>query len=167
MSADTMPAANVDLPAPTAPGNATEAAAAINGMIHDDKFRTRLLSGDHLALREWNGAHAVHEAGYTADELLDENAKAPVFKNAAGGPTPAQLGTVELFRNLGISEPAIRQFFEGKPVPRAEYRLVEVWKSERMSNKEWAGRYLAGDKGAAREMMLANVVLSNGYEGEQ
>jgi hypothetical protein len=167
MSADTTTDANAGRPVQAPPGNATEAAAKITALVHDPKFRDRLLSGDHEALQEWNGAHAVYGAGYTADELLDENATAPLFKGAVGGPSPAQLGTVELFRSVGISEPAIRQFFEGKPVSRAEHRLVEVWKSERMSNKEWTARYLGGDKGAQREMMLANIVLSNGYEGQQ
>ena len=47
----------------------------------------------------------------------------------------------------------------------AEYAAAKVLHAQRMSDREWSARFLAGDKSAAREMKLLEIIITNGPEG--
>ena len=66
-------------------------------------------------------------------------------------------------RSLGISDGAIRQAFEGKPVSRAEFAAVKVWKDTAIADPKWTAAWLGGDLKAQREMTLGLIVLTNGH----
>jgi hypothetical protein len=153
-------------PALAKPGNVTEADAQLAFMISDSKFRERLLSGDAAATREFHAAHEAKDSSNKVDQLLDPNAKFPLFETVMPGQLPVrdQVEVVNDMRALGISDGSIRQAFEGKPVSRAEFAAVNLWKKTAMADKAWVAAWLGGDLKAHRDMTLANIVAANGTE---
>jgi hypothetical protein len=150
------------------PATVSAADAQIAFMIHDKKFGERLLGGDRAALAEFNAAHEVkeNEAG-KIDQLLDGNAEFPLFQMGVPGQLPiqAQVAEVDAMRTLGLSDGAIRQAFEGAPVPKAEFEMVRMLKERLLSDKEFIEKFLSGNMEAARQFKLINIVMTNGYVG--
>lgn len=147
-------------PPPAAPNAAplsvSEADAQITRMTTDKAFRDRLLSGDVEARAAWKRASEAKANGSETDALLDGTVQG---RDA--------LGTVENFRNLGLTDAAIRQALDGTPVSKSEYRMAKVIKAEKLSDREFTKKWSAGDVAASREMLLLNIILTNGVAGEQ
>jgi hypothetical protein len=150
------------------PATVSAADAQIAFMINDKAFADRLLGGDRAATAEFNAAHEVkeNEAG-KIDQLLDGNAEFPLFQMGVPGQLPiqAQVAEVDAMRTLGLSDGAIRQAFEGTPVPKAEYEMVRMLKERLLSDKDFIEKFLSGNMEAARQMKLVQIVLTNGYVG--
>jgi hypothetical protein len=70
-----------------------------------------------------------------------------------------------LFRELGIREEVIKQTLEDHQVTQQEHDVVAKWKADRLKNSEWVKKWLSGESVQAREMMLANIVLSSNVKG--
>jgi hypothetical protein len=65
-------------------------------------------------------------------------------------------------RNIGVSEGAIKEMLSGRQAPPEEYEAVKRWKSDALRNPEWTKKLLSGDQEAQRQLVLANIVLTNG-----
>jgi hypothetical protein len=70
-------------------------------------------------------------------------------------------------REIGVGDLAIRQVFEKRPVSRAEHDAVKALKADRLSDKEWRAKFLAGDRAAVRDMALMNIVIVGGHNEER
>jgi hypothetical protein len=81
--------------------------------------------------------------------------------------TANAIKTVETLRDAGLTDPQIKQALSGAPVSKAEYEAVRIIKSDRLGNREWTQRYLAGGAQERREMLLINTIISNGYVGQE
>jgi len=65
-------------------------------------------------------------------------------------------------RDIGVSEGAIKEMLSGRQAPHEEYEAVKRWKADALRNSEWTKRLLSGDQEAQRQLVLANIVLTNG-----
>ena len=65
-------------------------------------------------------------------------------------------------RDKGHAPEVVKQALLGKPVSQDEYTAVKALRDERMTNKEWSARLLGGDKAAAKELTLMNIIIANG-----
>ena len=50
---------------------------------------------------------------------------------------------------------------------QAEHDAAKRWKADRMGDKEWREKFLAGDAVAKREKMLADIILSSPIKQEK
>jgi hypothetical protein len=148
---------------PAPPANAAEARTRLDGLIKDREFGAKLLSGDANANREFSELQAKADSIDPADqvavamsgnigEMPDSSVK--LMANMAG-----------LFRELGIREEVIKQTLEDHQVTQQEHDVVAKWKADRLKNSEWVKKWLSGESVQAREMMLANIVLSSNVKG--
>ena len=79
-----------------------------------------------------------------------------------GGKIPARAlaSEVNALRQAGVSDGAIKQLLDGYPMSAQEVEMVRRFKSMRLGDSEWVGRYLKGGWAETREMRLISMVLS-------
>jgi hypothetical protein len=152
-------------PAAAPPANATEAQARINTLTSDKAWTDRLLNGDRAALNEYQTlVGAVVDAGSADDVVASVMAgSAPKFGNSE---QRQMAGTVDQFRELGISDDVTKQFLSGQQVTPQEYQAVVALKRHLMSDPEYVESLLGGNVEAKRKMTTINVVLVNGVKLE-
>jgi hypothetical protein len=99
-------------------------------------------------------------------QIIAGTAEVPMIETVTAGQlsTYNQMLSAADLREIGVSDSAIRQLFEGKPVSRAEHDAVKALKADRLSDKEWRAKYLANDRAAVRDMALMNTVIVGGFE---
>jgi hypothetical protein len=149
-------------------------AAKLDQLMSNPEFRQSYLAGNGPQVRE---AHALMEAKIAdtagADARLDQIVAGTAIVEIGETTTRGEISTWNAMqtagwlRDIGLSDPQIKQALAGKPVPRAEYDAIKTLRSDREGNKEWAAKYLAGDAQARREMACMNMVIANGYEGQE
>jgi hypothetical protein len=71
------------------------------------------------------------------------------------------IAATNMLREIGISDPAIRQVLTDYEVSAAEHAMTAKWKADHMRSQEWTAKFLAGDGDAVRDMTNANIVLSS------
>ncbi len=145
-----------------------EAAAKLSELMSDKAWAAKLLSGNAPEAREFQQLMAAKSggAGDRLDQIIAGAIEDPaLFETVTAGQlsTRNQMISAEALRDIGVSPAAIRQVFEAKPVPRAEYDAVKNLKADRLGDRDWIKRYLAGDRSAVREMTLMNIVAVGGY----
>lgn len=157
---------------PIAPKTAAEASARLDVLARDKEWGKLFFGGDVNAHREFNELMAVKDTANPMAALLDGSAgsaegQIPFMETTHDGALPmrAQVAIVADMRELGLSDGAIAQAFTGQQAQAADYHAVRLLQAQRMADKEWTARYLDGDPTAAREMLLMNIVLTNGIEG--
>jgi hypothetical protein len=146
---------------PAPPANGAEARAVLDSRIADPAWGAKLLHGDVDARREYSELRAKADAADPADKVAA--AMAGVMPD-----TPFQdsghvlmVNTTNMLRELGIRDPVIKQTLEGYEISQEEHDVVARWKADRMKDSEWVKKWLSGEGEQAREMMLANIVLSS------
>jgi hypothetical protein len=141
----------------TPPSTPAEATARLDQLKSDPAWRDGFLSGGPQG-REYQELSALAAKGDKADAAM-----AGVMAN-----TPFQdsshiemIHATTMFRELGILDATIRQTLTDHEVTQQEHDVVAQWKADRMRNSEYVKKWLAGEGEQAREMMLANIVLTS------
>jgi hypothetical protein len=70
--------------------------------------------------------------------------------------------TADMLREIGFPEKAIHETLAGKVPTPDDIQLAQSWKRQALNSPEWVRRYLSGEPDARREMMAADVVITNG-----
>lgn len=70
-------------------------------------------------------------------------------------------GTAAMLREIGVTPEVIRQTLEGHEVTQAEYDATKAWQARAMRDQFFVKAYLDGDPDAAKQMMLASIILSS------
>jgi len=148
------------LPAP--PANAGEAQNRLDALTADKAWSEKLLSGDAATTKEFHDlATMVADGGDHVERALAGN-----LPDVPDSKIKTMNGTVAMLRELGIRDEVIRQTLEDHEVTQAEYDATLAWQTRAMKDQFWVKAYLEGDPDAARQMMLATIVLSSTVKRE-
>jgi hypothetical protein len=150
-------------PAPTAePKNATEATARLAALTKDPAFRTKLLSGDDEATKQFNALTTMTADVGPADLAMAGLVPSGVETISAENPlTVRQMASAaEAMRAQGLNEDCIKEALVGAKISPAVYRAALTRRSERLGDKEWTAKLLAGDFAANREYVLLSSILA-------
>jgi hypothetical protein len=111
--------------------------------------------------------HDKAKGGDRLDQIIAGTVKIEPFETTTGSEisTYNAMQTAAGLREIGLSDPQIKQAMDGKPVSKAEFDMVRTMRADRTGNAEWAAKYLKGDTQAVREMALMNTVIAAGYVG--
>jgi hypothetical protein len=156
-------------PAPSmaeAAKDGVEARIRLDALTADPAFLAKIERGDAATVKAFN------DLTKQVAEGADPAALAQMGLVPVGGrgetTTPDNQNTIqemasfaEALRAQGISEPAIREALTGgsKSSPGI-YRAALHRREERLSDKEWVGRLLAGGFSENREFTLLSIVLA-------
>ncbi len=143
-----------------------EAAAKLDSLIANPEFRTKLLASGAAETREFHSLMAVKSGGDRLGQIIAGTAEVPMIETVTAGQlsTYNQMISAADLREIGVGDLAIRQVFEKNPVSRAEYDAVKTLKADRLADKEWRAKFLAGDRAAVRDMAHMNIVIVGGFE---
>jgi hypothetical protein len=146
---------------PAPPANAAEASTRLGTLTADKEWTEKLLAGDAAAAREFHDLSTMVATGDKVDAAI-----AGIRPDIQDGIIPdssavLMTNVAATLRANGISDDAIRQVLTGQKVSKQERGLVETWKGQRMRDPEWVKAYLSGDPQAAKDMTLANIVMSS------
>jgi hypothetical protein len=113
--------------------------------------------------------HDTAKGGDRLDQIIAGTVKIEPFETTTGSEisTYNAMQTAAGLREIGLTDSQIKQAMAGQPVPKAEYDMIKMLRSDRMGNTEWTAKYLKGDAQARREMALMNTVIVNGYVGQE
>ena len=157
-----------DQPAqPAAPANAAEASAKLGVLMADPAWGKRLMESDAATVAEWRDLTAL---AADADPVEAAMAGAVPGLNDQTGMLPdagtrVMADAASHLRGKGIPDGAIRQLLSDQEVTQQEYDAVKQWKAERTSDAAYTKRWLSGDALAAKEMILADIVLNSKIKG--
>jgi hypothetical protein len=142
---------------PTPPANAAEASARLDALIADKDRGAKLLAGDPAITKEFHDlTKMVAEGGDHVDRAM-----AGVLPDVPDSDLKTMAGTADMLRTLGIEPEAIRQTLENREVTLAEFDATKAWLARSMKDQFWVKSYLENDPAAAKQMMLASIILSS------
>jgi hypothetical protein len=147
---------------PTPPANAVEAGAKLTALQADKAWSEKLLSGDAAATKVWHELHGLIASG---DDRVS-SAMAGALPDIPDSEHRLMSNMAGMLREIGINEGTIQQTLEDREVTQAEFDAVANWKAQHLHDKEWTKSWLAGDVEAAKQMVLANIVLSSSIKKE-
>ena len=150
-------------PPPAAPSTPAEASTRLDQLKSDAGWREQFLSGSGPQVKEWNDLHTLVATGDKVDAAM-----AGVL---ADGPWQdsghlEMIAATKMFRELGISDATIKQTLTDYQITQQEHDVVAKWKADRMRDSEWVKKWLSGEGEHARDMMLANIVLTSTIKKE-
>jgi hypothetical protein len=148
-------------PAPPPPTNPTaEAASRLEQLKSDPAWRQQFLSGSGPQVKQYNELSELVAKGEA--EKVDA-AIAGVLANAPFQDSGhlQNIAATKMFRELGINDATIKQTLLDHEMTQQEHDVVAKWKADRMRDSEYVKKWLSGEGEQAREMMLANIVLSS------
>ncbi|MGC1324251.1 MAG: hypothetical protein WA850_00760 [Xanthobacteraceae bacterium] len=142
-----------------------DAAAKLDSLIANPEFRTKLLASGAAETRQFHELMAAKSGSDKLDQVIAGTAEVPLVDLVTDGQlsTYNQMIAAADLRGIGVSDTAIRQVFEKKPVSRAEWDAVKGIKADRLADKEWRAKYMANDRVAVRDMALMNIVIVGGH----
>lgn len=145
---------------PAAPTSPQEATTQLAQLKADANFTKPFLEGAPAHVQRFRDLHEMIENGTNADV---DRAMAGEY---LGMNTPEHLqmmGAASMLQDAGIRPEIVRDVLAGThTVSAAEYAVVKQFKQDKLSDKEWSARLLAGDSAATREWHLMNVILTGG-----
>jgi hypothetical protein len=142
---------------PAPPANAAEASARLATLTNDKAWGDKLLASDPAATKEFKILTAmVAEGGDHVDRALSG-----ALPDVPDSDLKTMAGTADMLRELGIKPDVVRQTLENHEVTQAEYDATKAWQARTMKDQFWVKAYLEGDPDAARQMMLASIILSS------
>ena len=148
-----------------------QAGAKLAELLKNPDWRDRYLKGAGPAVKEHNSlAQKKSEGGDRLDRIVagtEEPAWFETISPANPVSTSNLIKTASWFRDIGFNDQQIRQVLSGERVSRAEYEAIKLWRADRIGDREWTERLLAGDHQATRELLLASTVIANGYREER
>lgn len=143
---------------PSAPG---DAAARLNELKADPKWRDEYLGGSPSHAKEMRDLQAVISRGGNpeVDKAIAGVLDAAPFQTSK---RMTMIGTAEHLRDSGIGDAnVIRQVLAGDPVTPEEHAAATETKARLMNDQDFVKRYTAGDGEAKRQMTLLNIVVSS------
>jgi hypothetical protein len=156
----------INPPAPTTP---EAAATRMAEMDADPAFRDRVKNGDTAAYAEreklWRVAHGMTPEPRPAVNEID-------VLTQMGGRTLAETqARAESLRNDGLSELAIYEYLNGRPVPLAEHQAAQREIARFKTDKAFQQRLRDKDPRAIFEYRRAHInvampVVSNSVDGQ-
>jgi hypothetical protein len=148
------------------PATPAEAGARLDSLLATPEWASQLTSGSGPHVREFSDLMAAKSGTDRLGQIIAGTAEVPMIETVTAGQlsTYNQMLSAADLREIGVSDSAIRQLFEGKPVSRVEHDAVKALKADRLSDKEWRAKYLANDRAAVRDMALMNTVIVGGFE---
>ena len=142
---------------PAPPANAQEASARLATLTNDKAWGDKLLASDPATTKEFHDlTKMVSEGGDNVDRALSG-----ALPDVPNSDLKHMSGVADMLRTLGIKPDVIRQTLENHEVTQAEYDATKAWQARSMKDQFWVKAYLEGDSAAARQMMLASVILSS------
>src|SRR5262245_45549699 len=109
-------------------------------------------------------AAKLHGADRIEHALTTDANSDPLFDGTNGSeselPMPALRAQVAEYRELGRSDAAIREAFNGARESRATIAMAKQLYEGLMSEATWVQRLAAGDKAARREFVLMSIVMN-------
>ena len=128
----------------------------------DKEWGAKVFAGDPTANKELHNLTAMVATGAGADTIAVAMTGSPVYMPTTDMAMMAH--TTAMFRELGIRDEVIREFFQGDGISPEWYEATVNWKKEHMGDLEWQKKFLSGDVKAAQQMMLANSIIVNGVK---
>ena len=146
------------------PATPAEASARLDTLAKNSDWASGVLTGSGPHVREFQELVAKKSGGDKLDQILTGTIEPPLFETVMPGELSTRnvMTSVADLREIGLEDATIRQVVEGKPVSRAEHDAVKALKADRLSDKEWRAKFLAGDRAAVRDMALMNIVIVGG-----
>jgi len=145
-----------------------EASAKLDSLTADPAWTGQLFAGNGPTVREFQDLVAKKFEGNPLDHIVagTPGFEPPMIETVTDGKlsTRNQMISAAALRDIGVSPEAIKQAFSGQQETREVYDAVKNLKADRLGDKEWVAKLLAGDRAAVREMMLMNIVLVNGFQ---
>jgi hypothetical protein len=142
---------------PAPPANAQEARTQLDALIADTDRGAKLLAGDPALAKEFKILTAmVAEGGDQVDRAMTG-----ALPDLPDSELKAMAGTADMLRELGIKPEVVRQTLENHSVTQAEFDATKAWQARSMKDQAFVKAYLEGDPDAARQMMLASIILSS------
>ena len=150
----------VALPAP--PANAQEARTQLDALISDTARGALLLNGDAATTKQFNSLMAmVSEGGDHVDRAMSG-----ALPDVPDSDLKTMAGTADMLAALGIRPEVIRDTLEMRAVTQIEHDATKAWQARSMKDQVWVKAWLEGDPDAARQMMLASIILSSPIKSE-
>ena len=135
-----------------------EATAKLDQLKADPAWRDGFLSGGAPQGREYA----------ELSELAAQGDKVAAAMAGIEFPGPFQdsdhlqmMNTAELLRSMGFPPTAIRETLSGKEATQADVDLANAWKAQNLKSKEFVTRLMSGEPDAARQLMVANIILNS------
>ena len=147
------------------PATPAEAGAKLDALSKNSDWASKVLTGSGPHVREFHDLVGKKSGADKLDQIIAGTAEVPLVDLVTDGQlsTYNQLIAAADLREIGVSDTAIRQVFEKKPVSFAEYNAVKGIKADRLADKEWRAKYMANDRVAVRDMALMNIVIVGGH----
>jgi hypothetical protein len=144
----------------------------LRARIKDDPdFRKNFLAGDGKTKAEVANliAQKIDPAAVASkvDQALSGSLSTSGFShaNSPDGVSPQNLlSAVASFREIGISDAAIRELLVGQKTDRETYQRVEQLRTELLRDPEWRARWLAGGELERQQAVLFSIVRVNGFK---
>jgi len=141
---------------PAPPSTPAEAATQLAQLKADPNFVKPFLAGGPSQLKQFKDLHELIDCGDNYDLAI------------AGQLAPGEVQSSDHLQNIGaasmltgVRPEIVRDVLAGThTVTAEEYAKVKQFKADRMTDKDWSARLLAGDSEAKREFHLMNIILS-------
>jgi hypothetical protein len=147
---------------PAPPANAQEARTRLDALIADNDRGAKLLAGDAATTKEFNSLTAmVAEGGDNIDRAMTG-----ALPDVPDSDLKAMAGTADMLREIGVSPDVIRQTLENYEITQAEFDATKAWQARTMKDQFFVKAWLEGDPDAARQMMLASIILSSNIKAK-
>jgi hypothetical protein len=147
--------------APAAPPkNSAEARAVLDSRIADKDWGAKLLASDGATKTEYQQLRALVDSPDPSDRV--ELAMSGADLGFLPDSSIVQMSHVaEMLRDMGFPPTAIRETLSGKEATQADVDMANAWKTENLRSKEYVTRLMSGEPSAARQLMVANLILSS------
>jgi hypothetical protein len=144
---------------PAPPTNAAEARVRLDGLVNNKDFGAKLLSGDVSANREFTDLQAMVEKGRVADQV--EAALSGDIGDMPDSSLKEMAGAADMLRDMGFNPLQVRETISGREASAAEVEMATRWKAQNLKSQEFQKRLLSGEPDAARQLMVANIILTS------
>jgi hypothetical protein len=147
---------------PAPPANAAEASARLATLTNDKAWGDKLLASDPATTKEFHDlTKMVAEGGDHIDRAM-----AGALPDVPDSDLKTMAGTADMLRTLGIEPEVIRQTLENREITLAEFEATKAWLSRTSKDQFFLKAYLEGDPDAARQIMLASIILASPIKSE-
>jgi hypothetical protein len=142
---------------------------AVESKLSDPAFRDAYLAGASAQKTEIDAlvAGKINPSGVVAlvDAALtgELSSSGLLHANSRDGVSPANLiSAVQAFRDVGVSDGALRELLTGQKTDRETYAAVEQLRADLLRDSEWKAKWLAGDEQCRLQAALFGIVRVNG-----
>jgi hypothetical protein len=149
-------------PAPTAePKTSAEATARLAALTNDPAFRTKLLSGDDEATKQFNALTTMTADAGPVDLALAGLLRSGIETVSGNQLTVRQMASAaEAMRTMGLNDDCVREALVGAKVSPEIYRAALNRRAELLTDPEWSKRLLNGGFAENNTYVLLSSILA-------